>query len=220
MDIWSIYLKPKSYIGIIKNLNWGYIDLLIKIVLPFSLLSPIGYLIGFTILKDYYIDGINNFLSYLKSDPKADKTTIEYMNQILNMLSINDFSKIFMFAIVVWVFELLRPVILGGIVFFFGRSFGSNITDQKLTFSLTVFSLVPLWIAGIFNMINSPLTTFILFLASFYTYYLIFLGGEKVLNIPSENSKNFQFIIVVVIFNLIISGIIGILQTKILQSIL
>lgn len=216
----NIYLKPKEGIGLLNQLNWNYKDLILKIVLPFSVLSPLGYLIGFTLLKSYYINGINEFMEYLKADPKADKDNIEYMNQILNMLNSNDFGKIFVFIGVIWIFELLRPIVLNGIIFFFGRSFGGQIKDQKKTFTLTVFSLVPVWTAGIFNMSNSPFTTFVIFLASFYMYYLIFIGAEKVLGIPSENSKNFQFIIVVVIFNLIISGIFGMVQVNIIKSLI
>ncbi|MEZ0322888.1 MAG: Yip1 family protein [Hydrogenothermaceae bacterium] len=216
----KIYINPKENIAVLKDLNFSFWELWLKIVLPFSLLAPLGYLIGFTVLKSTYIHGINQFIDYLKNDPKADKGTIEYMNKILNMLSSDDFSKIFMFIGIIWIFELLRPVILNGIVFFFGRSFGSNIINQRATFTLTVFSLIPTWIAGLFNMVNSPITTFIVFVATFYTYYLLFIGAEKVLNIPSENSKNFQFIIVVVIFHIIISGILGIVQTNIIQKIL
>ncbi|MEJ5172801.1 MAG: Yip1 family protein [Hydrogenothermaceae bacterium] len=216
----KIYINPKENLTILRELDWGFSKLLLQVILPFSLFSPIGYLIGFTVLKSNYIQGINQFMDYLKDDPKADKGTIEYMNKILNMLTTDDFSKIFMFIGVVWMFELLRPVILNGIVFFFGRSFGSSITDQTITLRLTTFALIPIWIAGIFNMVNSPVTTFIMFLASFYTYYLIFIGAEKILGIPSENSKNFQFIIVVVIFSFIISGILGMIQTNIIQRVI
>ncbi|MCX7759999.1 MAG: YIP1 family protein [Hydrogenothermaceae bacterium] len=216
----KIYINPKENLAILRELDWGFSKLLLQVILPFSLFSPIGYLIGFTVLKSNYIQGINQFMDYLKDDPKADKGTIEYMNKILSMLTTDDFSKIFMFIGVVWIFELLRPVILNGIVFFFGRSYGSSITDQIITLRLTTFALIPIWIAGIFNMVNSPVTTFIMFLASFYTYYLIFIGAEKILGIPSENSKNFQFIIVVVIFSFIISGILGMIQTNIIQRIL
>lgn len=216
----NIYLKPKEGIVLLNQLNWTYKDLILKIVLPFSLFAPVGYLIGFTLLKAYYIKGINEFIDFLKADPKADKDTLEYMNQILGMLTSNDFNKILMFVGVIWIFELLRPVVLNSIVFFFGRSFGGKVEDQKKTLTLTVFSLVPIWAAGLFNMMNSPFTTFVVFLASFYTYYLIFIGAEKVLGIPSENSKNFQFIIVVVIFNLIISGILGMVQTEIIRKII
>jgi len=48
-----------------------------------------------------------------------------------------------------------------------------------------------------------------LFLGTFYTFYLVFIGAEKVLKIPSEDSKNFQFIIVAIILYLVISGVIG-----------
>lgn len=216
----KLYLNPKENLKELERLDWSLKELILKVVLPFSLLSPLGYLIGFTLLKSNYISGINQFLDYLKNDPKADKETVEYMNKVLNMISTDDYNRILMFIGIIWIFELLRPVVLNAIVFFFSRSFGSQVLDQRKTFTLVSFALVPLWISGIFNMINSPITTFILFLSSFYTYYLIFIGGEKLLGIPSENSKNFQFIIVVVIFNLILSGILGILQTKIIHSIL
>ncbi|MDQ7056662.1 MAG: hypothetical protein Q9M89_09520 [Persephonella sp.] len=54
----------------------------------------------------------------------------------------------------------------------------------------------------------------------FYTFYLIFIGAEKVLKIPSEGSKNFQFIIVVIILYLVISGVIGQIETLITYRIL
>jgi hypothetical protein len=59
-----------------------------------------------------------------------------------------------------------------------------------------------------------------MFLSSFYMFYLIFVGAEKVLGIPSENSKNFQFILIIIIFYVILSGIIGLIQTNLIGRIL
>lgn len=87
-------------------------------------------------------------------------------------------------------------------------------------FNLVGVSIIPVWVAGLSYMVNSPVNAFLMFLSSFYMFYLIFIGSEKVLNVPSENSKNFQFIIVIVIFYVILSGIIGMLQTNLIKSLL
>ena len=51
-------------------------------------------------------------------------------------------------------------------------------------------------------------------------FYLIFIGSEKILKVPSENSKNFQFIVVLIIFYVILSGILGMFQTKLIQMLI
>lgn len=217
--MFDIYFSPKSGI---EKLNKGiksYKELVLKYIIPFSLVPAVGYFIAFTLLKSNYISSINQFLDYVKNDPKADKSVMEYMNLILNMLQTSNYSKIFLFLAIVWLFEIFKPLFLTGIVYFFGKSFGGENNPLKV-FNLVVLALIPVWVSEISYMINSPITTFLLFLSSFYMFYLIFIGAEKILKVPSENSKNFQFIIVTVIFYVILSGIIGMLQTKIIQSIL
>ncbi|WP_028949737.1 YIP1 family protein [Sulfurihydrogenibium subterraneum] len=218
-DLIRIYINPKENLKQIKEKPLSYSSLISKFLLPFSFLPVLGYLIGFTVLKSNYLSSINQFIDLLKSDPKADLSTIEYMNKILLMLQSSDYSKIFIFLGIVWLFEIFKPIFLSALVFFFGKSFGGD-NDPLKVFNLGVISLIPVWIAGLSYMVNSPVNAFLLFLASFYMFYLIFIGSEKILSIPSENSKNFQFIIVIVIFYVILSGIIGMFQTYLIRSLL
>jgi hypothetical protein len=213
----DIYLNPKKSM---ENLEIkGYFEMFLKYILPFSFFPVLGYLIGFTVLKSNYVSSINQFLDMLKNDPKADKSTIDYMNLILNMLQNNDFNKILIFLLIVWVFEIFKPIFLTGLTYFFGKSFGGEDNPIKV-FNLVVYAIIPVYISEITYMINSPLTAIVLFLSSFYMFYLIFIGSEKILKVPSENSKNFQFIVVLIIFYVILSGILGMLQTKLIQMLI
>lgn len=213
----DIYLNPKKSM---ENLEIkGYFEMFIKYILPFSFFPVLGYLIGFTVLKSNYVSSINQFLDMLKNDPKADKSTVDYMNLILNMLQNNDFNKILIFLLIVWVFETFKPIFLTGLTYFFGKSFGGEDNPMKV-FNLVVYAVIPVYISEITYMINSPLTAIVLFLSSFYMFYIIFIGSEKILKVPSENSKNFQFIVVLIIFYVILSGILGMLQTKLIQMLL
>jgi hypothetical protein len=213
----DIYLNPKKSM---ENLEIkGYFEMFLKYILPFSFFPVLGYLIGFTVLKSNYVSSIIQFLDMLKNDTKADKSTIDYMNLILNMLQNNDFNKILIFLLIVWVFEIFKPIFLTGLTYFFGKSFGGEDNPIKV-FNLVVYAIIPVYISEITYMINSPLTAIVLFLSSFYMFYLIFIGSEKILKVPPENSKNFQFIVVLVIFYVILSGILGMLQTKLIQMLI
>jgi hypothetical protein len=213
----DIYLNPKKSM---ENLEIkGYFEMFLKYILPFSFFPVLGYLIGFTVLKSNYVSSINQFLDMLKNDPKADKSTIDYMNLILNMLQNNDFNKILIFLLIVWIFEIFKPIFLTGLTYFFGKSFGGEDNPIKV-FNLVVYAVIPVYISEITYMINSPLTAIALFLSSFYMFYIIFIGSEKILKVPSENSKNFQFIVVLIIFYVILSGILGMLQTKLIQMLI
>jgi len=116
-------------------------------------------------------------------------------------------------------FELLKPLVIAIIILFLSPAFG-GIKDPNKSFTVAAFALVPSWMAGAFYIMNSPISMFMIFLGMFYTFYLIFIGAEKVLQIPSEKSKNFQFIIVVIILYLVISGVIGQIETLITYKIL
>ena len=213
----EIYLNPKK---VLENLEIkSYFQMFLKYALPFSFIPVIGYLIGFTILKSNYISAINQFLYMLKNDPKANNSTIDYMNAVLNMLQNNDFNKILIFLLIVWMFEIFKPIFLTGLTYFFAKSFGGEDNPLKV-FNLIVYAVIPVYLSEIVYMINSPLTAVALFLSSFYMFYLVFVGIEKILKVPSENSKNFQFIVVLVIFYVILSGILGMFQAKIIYALI
>jgi hypothetical protein len=141
------------------------------------------------------------------------------MKALLKTLQDNDLTKEILVMLTTYGFELFKPVVLAGIILFLSGAFG-GLKDLSKSFTVAIFSLVPQWAAGAFYAVNSPISMFVLFLASFYTFYLIFISAERVLKIPSEGSKSFQFIILVVILYLILSGIIGYIESTITFRIL
>ncbi len=214
----SLYLNPKDGWEKISQKTYTIKEVFVKVVVIFALIPPIGHLIGFTILKDFYIKAIKDFIQQWEGKQEQAQT-VEYMKALLKMLSDSDMTKEFMIAATTYGFELLKPFVLAGLIFFLAGAFGGEKNPDK-AFTVAVYSLVPTWIAGIFYMINHPITMIVLFLANFYTFYLVFTAGEKVLKIPTEGSKHFQFIIVLIILYLILSGLIGYIESTISLNIL
>ena len=214
----ELYFKPKEGWEKLKNENFTIKELYLKIALIFAFIPAISHFVGFTIFKSAYIQGIQDFLQTHENDEQVQRT-VEYMKALLKTLQDNDLTKEIMITLITYGFELFKPVVLAILIMFLSGAFGGDKRPEK-AFTVAIFSLVPAWAAGVFYAINSALSMFILFLASFYTFYLVFIAGEKVLNIPSETSKNFQFVLLVVILYLIISGIIGMLESTITYRIL
>ncbi len=214
----SLYLNPKEGWEKVLEKKLTIRELFFRVVIPFALIPPIGHLIGFTILKNQYIESIKNFIQQFEGKEEQAKS-VEYMKALLRTLTDSDMSREFSIAVVTYGFEMIKPFILAGLIFFLAGAFGGEKNPDK-AFSVAVYSLIPTWVAGIMYMLNTPITMIILFLANFYTFYLVFTAGEKVLKIPTEGSKHFQFIIVLIILYLILSGLIGYVESTISFSIL
>ncbi len=214
----NLYLNPKEgWENIVKE-KLTIRELFLKIVIPFALIPPIGHLIGFTVLKNHYVAAIKNFIQQFEGNKEQEKS-VEYMKALLKMLTDNDMTKEFTIAAVTYGFELLKPFVLAALIFFLAGAFSGEKNPER-AFTVAVYSLIPTWVAGIFYMINNPITMIVLFLANFYTFYLVFTAGEKVLKVPTEGSKHFQFIIILIILYLIISGLIGYVESTISLNIL
>lgn len=214
----ELYFKPKEAWEKLGKENFSIKEVYLKIALVFAFIPAISHFVGFTIFKNAYIQGIQDFLQTHEQDEKVQRT-VEYMKALLKTLQNNDLTKEITIMFITYSFELFKPVVLAILIMFLSGAFGGDKRPEK-AFTVAIFSLVPAWAAGVFYAINSALSMFILFLASFYTFYLVFIAGEKVLKIPSEGSKNFQFVLLVVILYLILSGIIGMLESTITYRIL
>ncbi len=214
-----VFYKPKEGWERLVQKDFKLKDLYLFVVVWFSLLPPMGHFLGFTVFKGQYITSIQSFLEIAKKDPEQSPKTVEYMEALLRALTDNSLNAEIMIAIVTWIFEIFKPLVLAGIIFFLAGAFKGT-KDFDRAFLVAVYSLIPTWIAGIFYIINSPLTMIVLFSASFYSFYLIFTAAESVLKIPTEKSKHFQFIILVILLYLVISGFIGQLETNITYSLL
>ena len=180
----------------------------------FALFPALGHFLGMTVFKNLYIP--DEMLEYLKNEPNGQQTLI-YLERLKEIMYAGDLKKILMLVGMYYVAEFFRPIILGALVFFLGGSFGGEKNPYK-AFSIAVIALVPSWIANFFIFYNSLFSAVIIFLATFYTVYLVFIGGEKILKIPSENSKNFQFAIVLGLLYLIISAVFGGILVQTLAS--
>ncbi len=215
----ELYFKPKQGWEKLAKENFTIKELYLKFVLIFAFIPAFSHFIGFTVFKSVYIRGIQDFLQIAEKDSQQNPQTIEYMKALLKALQDSDLTKEILIMLVTYGFELFKPVVLASIIFFLAGAFG-GLKDLNKAYTVAVFALIPSWAAGAFYAVNSPISMFVLFLASFYTFYLVFIGGEKVLKIPTEGSKHFQFIILVVIFYLILSGIIGYVESTITFRIL
>ncbi|WP_457635748.1 Yip1 family protein [Persephonella sp.] len=215
----DLYIKPKETWDRLAEEKYTIPQLYAKLVIIFAFIPAVSHFIGFVIFRDYYVSAIKKFLENAEKDPDQPKRTIEYMKVLMAELMDSDITQEFLMMVTIYGFELLKPLVFTIIILFLSPAFG-GIKDPEKSFTVAAFALVPSWITGIFYIVNSPISMFMTFLGMFYTFYLIFIGAEKVLRIPSENSKNFQFIIVVVILYLVISGVVGFVETLITYRIL
>ncbi len=215
----DLYIKPKETWDRLAEEKYTIPQLYAKLVIIFAFIPAVSHFIGFVIFRDYYVSAIKKFLENAEKDPDQPKRTIEYMKVLMAELMDSDITQEFLMMVTIYGFELLKPLVFTVIILFLSPAFG-GIKDPEKSFTVAAFALVPSWITGIFYVVNSPISMFMTFLGMFYTFYLIFIGAEKVLRIPSENSKNFQFIIVVVILYLVISGVVGFVETLITYRIL
>jgi len=214
-----VFYKPKEGWEKLAQKDFKLKDLYLFVVVWFSLLPPIGHFLGFTVFKGQYIASIQSFLEIAKKDPEQSPKTVEYMEALLRALTDSNINAEVMVAVVTWIFEMFKPLVLAAIIFFLSGAF-KGIKDFDKAFLIAVYSLIPTWIAGLFYVVNSPLTMIIIFSASFYSFYLIFMAAEKVLKIPTEGSKHFQFIILVILLYLVLSGFIGQVETTITYNLL
>lgn len=83
-------------------------------------------------------------------------------------------------------------------------SFGSrkNIINA---FKAVIYSMTPVWIAGIFYII--PSLSFLVFLASLYGIYLFYLGLPSLMDTPKE--KSIRYVIVVIVVTIVVNIAIG-----------
>ncbi|WP_029521753.1 Yip1 family protein [Persephonella sp. KM09-Lau-8] len=215
----DLYLKPKVAWEKLKEENFTIQQLYLKYIIFFAFIPALGHFLGFVVFRDYYVNAIKKFLEMAEKDAQQSELTIRYMQTLMAELQDNDITQELLMMITTYGFELFKPVVLTAIIFFLAPAFG-GIKDPVKSFTVATFALIPSWVAGIFYIMNSPISMFVIFMGMFYTFYLVFIGGEKVLGIPSEKSKNFQFIIVVIILYLVISGIVGQVETTITYKIL
>ena len=184
----------------------------------FAMIPALAHFLGMTVFKDLYFSEEILKLNQQQNNNEA----LIYLKQLLNE---NDIVKISIRAFIYYIFEMLRPFIFAVIIFFLASAFGGTRNPYR-ALAVAVISLIPFWVGSItyifFAGKYSIITAIVMFVASFYTLYITYTSGRNFLCIEDDvnNTKSFQFIIVVAILFLIINGIFGIFIENIFMKFL
>ncbi len=119
-----------------------------------------------------------------------------------------DIGASFGSAITSYILSLVGIYIAALIANTLAPSFGSrkNIINA---FKAVIYSMTPVWIAGIFYII--PSLSFLVLLAALYGIYLFYLGLPSLMDTPKEKSLRYVIVVIVVtiVFNIAIGVIVG-----------
>jgi len=115
----------------------------------------------------------------------------------------------FLYAIMLYVFTLVSVYVFGIIINALAPTFSS---DKNLdnAMKLAAFSMTPSWVAGVLYII--PFLGILVFLASLYGIYLLYLGFvTPLMNTPKEKAVGYLIvsIIVVMVLMVVVSIILG-----------
>ena len=214
--VFKILINPKKeWVNLTNYCDRELIDLKeiekykpIYFLIPvFALIPALAHFLGMTVFKDLYFSE-----ELLKMNSQnGNNETFLYIKQIMNE---GDITKIFIRSFIYYIFEMFRPFIYAVLIFFLASAFGGSKNPYR-ALAVAVISLIPFWIGSIsyifFAGKLSIITAIVMYIASFYTLYITYTAGNSFLCIKDDenNTKTFQFIIVVAILFLIINGIFG-----------
>jgi hypothetical protein len=116
------------------------------------------------------------------------------------------FVRSFANAIVAWVFALVGAWIAALVIEKLAATFQSRgNTAQAL--KLVVFSMTPVWIAGVLNLV--PALSVLIVLAALYAVYLFFLGLPPIMGTPSDKVIPYMVVsaLVIIVVSFCLSAI-------------
>jgi len=116
-------------------------------------------------------------------------------------------------AVVTYITSLLGVFILSFIADALAPSFGSN-KDMNASTKVVVFAYTPAWVAGIFYIF--PSLGFIVALAGIYGLILMYMGFQKVKDVPQD--KMTVYFIVIIIAAIVVYFIMGLIVSSIAFS--
>jgi hypothetical protein len=109
-----------------------------------------------------------------------------------------------LWAILTYILNLVGIYIIAIIVDALAPSFGST-KDMVASMKVVIFSYTPAWIAGILYVI--PSLSVLVMLAGIYSLVLMYMGLQKVKDVPKE--KMIGYFIVIIIVSIVIYLVIG-----------
>jgi len=118
-------------------------------------------------------------------------------------------ARAFFGAIFSYILSLVVVYALGFIINALAPTFGST-QNLTLAMKLAVYSMTPVWIMGIFNLI--PVLWALGILGSLYGLYLLYLGfSTPLMGTPKEKITGYVVvsIVVVIVLMAVVGGILG-----------
>src|SRR5436190_17442432 len=112
----------------------------------------------------------------------------------------------FVYAVVSWVFALVGAWIAAVVIEKLAPTFQSKgNTEQAL--KLVVYSMTPIWIAGVLNLV--PALAVLVILAALYAVYLFYLGLTPVMGTPSNQLIPYMVVsaVVIIVISVVLSWI-------------
>jgi len=213
----ELYISPRKGWEKLAQKDFTIPELYLKYVIFFAFIPVLGHALGMTVFKDMYIP--DTLIEFLKKDPNA-QTQLAFVLKLKEIIDSGNIAKEIMILGIYYILELIRPIIYAVLLFFLSGAFGGLKIPEK-AFTVAVFSLIPFWVSGIVYFANNSfINAIVIFIATFYMYYLTYIGAETVLKVPKENAKSFQFIIIFVVLYTVISATLGVIVQSILYRLI
>ncbi len=188
MDIINRVIKiittPKKEWEVIDQENTSIQELVIKFVLIMALIPALATFIGYSLI------GYNvPFLGHIQ-------TPISYGIRQAIVSYLGSVGGVFLTAFVINALA---------------STFQAQ-PDMRRAMQLTVYSWIPSWIAGVFNI--APSLSILAFIAGLYSLYILYIGLPPMMKVPKE--KNTAYFIVSLLVMLLSSFLLGLLFTAII----
>ncbi len=111
-------------------------------------------------------------------------------------------------AIVSYVFSLIGIYIVALIINALAPNFNSQ-KDTTSAFKLSLYSMTPVWIAGILYII--PALSVLVIIAGIYGIYILYLGLPILMNTPKD--KAFIYVLVIIVASVAVYLVIGLIAS-------
>lgn len=110
----------------------------------------------------------------------------------------------FFYAILTYVFTLVAVYVFGIVINALAPTFSSKV-DAVNAMKLAVYSMTPVWVAGVLHII--PLLSILVLLASFYAFYVLYLGFNSPL-MGTPKDKIVGYLLVSIVIYIVLMGVI------------
>ena len=110
----------------------------------------------------------------------------------------------FIYAILTYVFTLVTVYVFGIVINALAPTFSSKV-DAVNAMKLAVFCMTPVWVAGVLHIV--PLLSILVLLASFYAFYVLYLGFNSPL-MGTPKDKVVGYLLVSIVIYIVLMGVI------------